>query len=176
MAHLIREEFQRCHSEQTLFTKSEKGGKILIVSVFVDDLIFTGDDEHMMVNFKRSMMREFDMSDLGRMSVFGIKVLQNSNGIYICQRKYALEVLGCFGMEESKAVHSPIVLSYKMYIDEDGDRIDETLYKQIVGNLIYLTATRPDMIFVVSLISRYMSRPIELHMKVAKRTLSYLKG
>ena len=175
--HFIREGFQRCHSEQTLFTKSGEGGKILIVSVYVDDLIFTGDDELMMADFKRSMMREFDMSDLGRMRFFlGIEVLQNSDGIYICQRKYALEVLGRFGMEESKAVRSPIVPGCKMYRDEDGDRIDETLYKQIVGSFMYLTATRPDMMFVVSLISRYMSRPTELHMKVAKRALRYLKG
>ena len=109
-AHFISEGFQRCDSEQTLFTKRSREGKIIIVSVYVDDLIFTGDDEIMMSEFKSSMMREFDMSDLGKMRFFlGIEVLQRSDGIYICQRKYALEVLKRFGMLESNSVNSPIV-------------------------------------------------------------------
>jgi hypothetical protein len=68
--------FQKCISEQTLFVKQTSGGRILIVSVYVDDLIFTRDDEQMMLEFKQSMMRVFDMTDLGRMRFFlGIEVL-----------------------------------------------------------------------------------------------------
>ncbi|XP_040372964.1 secreted RxLR effector protein 161-like [Rosa chinensis] len=79
-------------------------------------------------------------------------------------------------MEKSNVVCNPIVPGCKMHRDEDGVRVDETLYKQIVGSLMYITATRPDMMFVVSLISRYMARPTELHMQVAKRALRYVKG
>lgn len=176
-AHFISEGFQRCYSEQTLFIKWNKEGKILIVSVYVDDLIFTGDDELMMSEFKNSMMREFDMTDLGRMRFFlGIEVLQKSDGIYISQRKYAMEVLKRFSMEESNSVSSPIVPGFKICKDEDGIKVDETYYKQIVGSLMYLTATRPDLMFVVSLISRYMAKPTQLHLQVAKRALRYLKG
>ena len=147
------------------------------MSVYVDDLLFTGDEEVMMAEFKESMLREFDMSDLGRMRVFlGIEVLESSDGIYICQRKYALDVLKRFGMENSNAVCSPIVPSFKLHQDEGGVKVDETFYKQIVGSLMYLTATRPDMMFIVSLISRYMSKPTEMHMQAAKRALRYLKG
>lgn len=131
----------------------------------------------MITAFKNSMMKKFDMSDLGKMRFFlGIEVLQKPEGIYICQRKYALDVLKRFGMENSNAVCNPIVPGSKMHKDENGVTVDETLYKQIVGSLMYLTATRSDMLFVVSLISRYMAKPTELHMQAAKRALRYLKG
>jgi hypothetical protein len=176
-AHFIGEGFQRCDSEQTLFTKRSREGKIIIVSVYVDDLIFTGNDEVMMSEFKSFMLREFDMSDLGKMRFFlGIEVLQKSDGIYICQRKYALEILRRFGMMESNSVGSPIVPGFKISRDENGDFVDETYYKQLVGSLMYLTATRPDMMFVTCLISRYMAKPMEIHLQAAKRALRYLKG
>jgi hypothetical protein len=171
-AHFIGEGFRRCDSEQTLFTKRSKEGEIIIVSVYVDDLIFTGNDEVMMSEFKSSMLREFDMSDLGKMRLFhGIEVLQNSDGIYICQKKYALEVLTRFGMMESNSVGSPIVPGSKINRDGNGDFVDETYYKQLVGSLMYLTATRPDMVFVTCLISRYMEKPMEIHLQAAKRAL-----
>lgn len=170
-------DFQRCDNEQTLFTKKGKEGRIIIVSVYVDDLIFTGDDEVMLSEFKSSMVKEFDMSDLGKMRFFlGIEVLQNSDGISICQREYVLEILKRFGMMESNSVSSPIVPGCKVSKDEKGVAVDETYYKQLVGSLMYLTATRPDMMFVTCLISRYMSRPTKLHLQVAKRALRYLRG
>ncbi|CAL5357308.1 unnamed protein product [Camellia sinensis] len=176
-AHFISEGFEKCYSEHTLFIKTNKGGKILIVSLYVDDLIFTGNDELMFAEFKNSMLREFDMTDLGRMRFFlGIEVLQRSDGIYICQRKYALEVLKRFRMENSNSVHNPIVPGCKLFKDENGIGVDETLFKQMVGCLMYLTATRLDLMFAVSLISRYMAKPTELHLLAAKRILRYLKG
>ena len=156
---------------------SQREGKIIIVSVYVDDLIFIGNDEVMMSKFKSFMLREFDMFDLGKMRFFlGIEVLQKSDGIYICQRKYALEVLRRFGMMESNLVGSPIVPSFKISRDKNGDFVDETYYKQLVGSLMYLTATRPDIMFVTCLISRYMAKPMEIHLQAAKRALQYLKG
>jgi hypothetical protein len=89
----------------------------------------------------------------------GIKVLQQANGIYTCQQKYALEVLKRFGMEENNAVMNPMVPGFKAGKTGEDNKIDETYYKQIVGSLMYITATRPDMMFVVSFISRFMARP-----------------
>jgi len=84
-AYFVRNGFEWCFYEHTLFTKSKEGGKILIVSLYVDDLIYTGNDGSMCDEFRRSMMTEFDMSDLGKMRYFlGIKVMQNSSGIFIC--------------------------------------------------------------------------------------------
>ncbi|CAL8081981.1 unnamed protein product [Prunus armeniaca] len=175
-AYFINEGFQRCDIEQTLFTKRNREGQIIIVSIYVDDLIFTGDDEDMMSEFKSYMLREFDMSDLGSMRFFlGIEVLQRAYGIFICQKRYALEILKRFGMLESNEVNSPIILGFMISKDEDEITVDETYFKQLVGSLTYLTTTRPNMMFVTSLISRYMAKPIELHLQAAKRALRYLK-
>ena len=117
-AYFTREWFEKCCSNHTLFTKKE-GGNILIVSLYVDDLIFTGDNRSMCDKFKSSMMREFDMSDLGMMKYFlGIEVIQNEVGIFICQRKYAREVLEKFGMENSNSVKNPIISGTRLSKDE----------------------------------------------------------
>nr|DAD43143.1 TPA_asm: hypothetical protein HUJ06_001373 [Nelumbo nucifera] len=79
-------------------------------------------------------------------------------------------------MEESNFVHNPIVPSFKVFKDENGVKVDATFVKQVVGSLMYLTTTRPELMFVVSLISRYMGQPIELHLQAAKKVLRYLKG
>ncbi|RVW51356.1 Retrovirus-related Pol polyprotein from transposon TNT 1-94 [Vitis vinifera] len=176
-AYFIKEGFERCSCDHTLFIKTGDGGKILIVSLYVDDLIFTGNDESMFVKFKNSMKLEFDMTDLGKMKYFlGMEVLQNSEGIYISQRKYAKEVLERFGMEKSNSVKNPIVPGDRLTKNEGGVKVDATKYKQLVGSLMYLTATRPDLMYVVCLISRFMASPTEMHLQAAKRVLRYLKG
>ncbi|KAL2232748.1 UNVERIFIED_CONTAM: Retrovirus-related Pol polyprotein from transposon TNT 1-94 [Sesamum indicum] len=112
-SYFIKEGFETTPSEPTLFLK-RKGGKILIVSIYVDDLLFTSDDEVMLCEFKNSMNKQFDMIDLGKMRFFlGIEVFQRADGVFICQRKYAVEVLSRFGMEESNSVRNPIVLLVK---------------------------------------------------------------
>lgn len=117
------------------------------------------------------------MTDLGRMRFFlGIEVIQSAKGIFICQHRYAKEVLEMFGMEKSNAVANPVMPGSKLSKDGDGNSVDATLYKQIVGSLMYLTATRLDLMFAVSLISRYMEKPTVQHLTVAKRILRYLKG
>ncbi|KAJ9554165.1 hypothetical protein OSB04_018210 [Centaurea solstitialis] len=176
-AYFVREGFKKCSCEHTLFTKMKEGGKLLIVSLYVDDLIYTGNDKHMCEDFKLSMMREFDMSDLGKMRYFlGIEVIQNEDGIFICQRKYARELLTRFGMENSNAVENPVVPGTRLFKDEEGLKVDPTMFKQVVGCLMYLTATRPDLMYGVNLISRFMSSPTESHWSAAKRILRYLKG
>lgn len=176
-AYFLKEGFAKCDYEHTLFVKRETNGKVLIVSLYVDDLIFTGNDDMMFENFKKSMKQEFDMTDLGKMSYFlGLEISQSSRGIFINQRKYALDILQKFGMCDSNSVLNPIVPGSKLVKDDVGIKVDKTYYKQIVGSLMYLTATRPDMIFVVSLISRFIENPTQLHLQAAKRVLRYLKG
>ncbi|KAG7598707.1 Zinc finger CCHC-type superfamily [Arabidopsis suecica] len=174
--YFLKEEFERCSSEHTLFTKV-KGGNILIVSLYVDDLIFTGNNIAMCDEFKKSMMLEFEMSDLGKMKHFlGVEVKQSSAGFFICQKRYAREVLARFGMEECNAVRNPIVPGTKLTKDEGGEKVDETMFKQLVGSLMYLTVTRPDLMYGVCLISRFMANPKMSHWLAAKRILRYLKG
>ena len=87
-----------------------------------------------------------------------------------------MEVLKRFGMDKSNSVHNPIVPGCKLMKDEDGINMDKTYYKQVVGSLNYLTATRLDIMFVVNLISRYVENPTKLHLQAPKRILRYLKG
>ena len=116
------------------------------------------------------MTHTFDMTNLGKMRFFlGIEVLQKPEGIFLCQQKYANDVLKKFAMFESKPVKSPIVPGSKVNKDVNGILVDDIYFKQIVGSLMYLTATRPNIMFSVSLISRYMSKPTELHMQAARR-------
>ena len=176
-AYFMTEVFEKCDYEHTLFIKTNKEGKVLIVSLYVDDLIFVGNDELMFVEFKHSIKHEFDMTDLGKMRYFlGLEVLQKSDGIFISKKKYALKVLNRFGMDKSNSVFNPIVPGCKLVKDEGGVKVDKTYYKQVVGSLMYLTATRPDLMFVVSIISRYMENPTKLHLQAAKRVLRYLRG
>ena len=145
-SHFVKKGFQKCPNEQTLFIKRGTKDNILIVSIYVDDLIYAGNDKGMMIEFKQSMMQAFDMTDLGKMRFFpGIEVLQKPEGIFLCQRKYATDIWKKFAMSKSKLVKSPIVSGFKIIKDADGAAVDDTYFKQIVGSLMYLTATRSDI-------------------------------
>nr|AFP55578.1 copia-type polyprotein [Rosa rugosa] len=175
--YFVKEGFERCSYEHTLFVKIEGEGKMLIVSLYVDDQIFTGNDMSMIEKFKSSMMHEFEMTDLGEMKYFlGVEIRQSAEGIHLCQSKYAREVIERFGMGKSNPVRNPIVPGSKLSMEAGGAVVDGTLFKQLVGSLMYLTATRPDLIYVVCLISRFMAHPREAHLSAAKRVLRYLKG
>ncbi|XP_068638509.1 secreted RxLR effector protein 161-like [Aristolochia californica] len=101
--------------------------------------------------------------------------MQRPDDIFISQKKYVLEVLERFNLGKCNLVCNPMVHGFKLMKNGDGVRINNIFYKQIVGSLMYLTATHPDVMFVVSLISRFMDCPTEVHFQVAKRILRYLK-
>eukprot|EP00253_Pinus_taeda_P029362 PITA_29362 len=175
-SYLLENGFEKCEGEPTVYIK-EKYGKLLIVVLYVDDVIFTGNDVCLFENCKAVMKEEFEMTDMGLLRYFlGIEVDQNENGIFISQEKYVNEVLGRFNMQECKAAITPTVMGLKLSKEDSSKDFDPSLYKSIVGNLMYLTATRPDIIFVVSLISKFMERPKEAHWQVAKRILRYVNG
>ncbi|XP_052477147.1 secreted RxLR effector protein 161-like [Gossypium raimondii] len=122
-------------------------------------------------------MKEFDMSDLGLMHYFlGIEVYQSDCGIFISQKKYVGEIIDRFRMKNCNSVATPTELGLKLEKNPSGKKIDSTLYKQLVGTLMYLTATQPDIMHSVSLISRFMEHPKEMHFLAAKRILCYLQG
>eukprot|EP00253_Pinus_taeda_P009922 PITA_09922 len=134
-------------------------------------------DNYFIENFKAVMKEEFEMTDMGLLRYFlGIEVDQNENGIFISQARYVNEVLGRFNMQECKAAITPTVMGLKLSKEDSSKDFDPSLYKSIVGSLMYLTATRPDIMFVVSLISRFMERSKEAHWQAAKRILRYVKG
>src|SRR3954462_7594824 len=116
------------------------------------------------------MMKEFEMTDFGVMKYFlGIEVIQSADGIFICQKKYSQEVLERFKMDDCNPVQIPIVSRTKLTRDDEGMKIDSTYYKHMVGSLMYMIATLPDSMYVVSIISRFMESPIELHLQAIKK-------
>nr|GFC33100.1 putative RNA-directed DNA polymerase [Tanacetum cinerariifolium] len=122
------------------------------------------------------MRSEFEMTDLGMMRFFlGIEVLQTNEGIHISQRRYALELIKQFNLEGCNSVKSPMVPGNKLKL-EDGEKADGTAYRQVVGSLMYITMTHPDIQFAISLISRFMCDPKTIHFDAAKKILRYLQG
>ncbi|GKV32516.1 hypothetical protein SLEP1_g41114 [Rubroshorea leprosula] len=104
------------------------------------------------------------------------EVDQSAAGIFISQKKYVQDILDRFRIKDSNPVSTPIDAGMKLVKNPKGKKVNSTLYKQIVGSLMYLNATRPDIMHAVSLISRYMESPKEMHLLAAKRILRYLKG
>ncbi|CAM8885291.1 unnamed protein product [Rhodiola kirilowii] len=175
--YLLSNGFNKCSHEHTLFTKVNAEGDLLIVSIYVDDLIFTGNNPSLCDEFKSFMEKKFDMTDLGRMHYFlGVEVQQTTKGIFLSQKKYASEVIARFGMEGCNPVSNPMVPGTKFSKDDEGEAVDPSLYKQLIGCLMYLTTTRPDIMFPVCYLSRFMSCPKEAHLTGAKRVLRYIKG
>ncbi|XP_006582690.1 uncharacterized protein [Glycine max] len=114
------------------------------------------------------------MIDLGLMTYFlGIEIKQSQNKVLICQRKYAKEILKKFQMEECKSISTPMNQKEKFNKEDGANKIDEGYYRSLIGCLKYLTAKRPNILFVVSLLSRFMHCASEIHLKAAKRILSY---
>nr|GEW31223.1 retrovirus-related Pol polyprotein from transposon TNT 1-94 [Tanacetum cinerariifolium] len=106
----------------------------------------------------------------------GIEVKQTDEGIFICQERYAKEILKRFSIDKCNPVGTPIEHKVKPSKHDGGKAVDSTLFKSLVGSLRYLTCTRPDILFVIGLISRFMEEPMTKHLNIAKRILRYIKG
>ncbi|VVA41703.1 PREDICTED: Retrovirus-related Pol poly from, partial [Prunus dulcis] len=146
-SYFIKTGFYRSPSEATLYTKMSTSG-ILIVSLYVDDIIYTGSSKEMMAAFKNDMMRQYEMTDLGLLHHFlGLGVLQIDTCIFLYQKKYAKTLLDKFGLKDCKSVATPLAVNEKLSKVDGSELADETLYRQMVGSLLYLTATRPDIMF-----------------------------
>eukprot|EP00253_Pinus_taeda_P020646 PITA_20646 len=173
---LLESGFSKCHSNNTVYTK--KVGKSLIILVlYVDDLILTGSDPNLINHVNSSLKKKFEKTDLGHLHYFlGLQVLQSKEGIFLSQSKYACDLLRHFHMEYCKSAPSPFQSGVKLSVTCTSPEVDATLYCQLVGNLLYLTHTRPDLSFAVGLVARFMQTPRESHWKAAKRILRYVRG
>ncbi|KAI5355814.1 hypothetical protein L3X38_008709 [Prunus dulcis] len=168
--------FQRSSSDATFYVKAAESG-ILIVSLYVDDIIYTGSSEELVMSFKTEMMKRYEMTDLGLLQHFlGLGVIQAESYIFLHQKKYARTLLDKFGLKDCKAVSTPLAMNEKLSKEDGSEQADEKVYRQIVGSLLYLTATRPDIMFAASLLARYMHGPTKKHMGTAKRVLRYIQG
>eukprot|EP00253_Pinus_taeda_P024186 PITA_24186 len=141
--------------------------------VYVDDLLMTGNNESYIASIKKELGKSFEMIDLGYGHYYlGIEVTQHPKSIFLAQKKYIGNLLNMFGMTECNPLTTPMEQNLKLTSIEGKEFEDATKYRQLVGSLNYLTTSRPDISFVVGIISRFMQKPCDRHWSAAKRVLS----
>ncbi|GJV42448.1 retrovirus-related pol polyprotein from transposon TNT 1-94 [Tanacetum coccineum] len=173
---LLANNFFKGAVDPTLFTR-KSGKHILLVQIYVDDIIFASTDHNACHIFSKEMNSKFQMSMMGQMSFFlGLQVSQSPRGIFINQAKYALETLKKYGMDLSDPVDTPMVDRLKLDEDLMGIPVDQTQFRGMVGSLMSLTASRPDLVFAVCMCARYQAKPTKKHFEAIKRVFRYLKG
>lgn len=174
--YFTQKEFKKNKSELTFYVK-KVGTDILIISLYVDNLIYTGNNETMLREFKKDMMKTYEMSDLGLLHYFlGIEVCQSDTNIFISQKKYAENIWKKFNMQDCKSVTTPLMANEKLKKDDGAKKADEITYRSLVRSLSYLTAIRLDIIFAASLLPRFMTSPSQLNFTAAKRVFRYIKS
>ena len=168
--------YEQNHSNHTLFLK-KGGGQITCLIIYVDNMVIIGNNEREIKELKKKLFMEFEMKDLGNLKYFlGIEVLRSKKGIFINQKKYVLDLLAEVGMLDCKPAETPIVANHRLQTTPGGEPADKEKYQKLVGKLIYLSHTRPDIAYAVGVVSRFMHLPQTPHMEAVMRILRYLKG
>ncbi|CAN1152027.1 Retrovirus-related Pol polyprotein from transposon TNT 1-94, partial [Linum perenne] len=168
--------YYQCQSDHTLFVKHSKSGKLAILIVYVDDIIITGDDTEEIRRLKLTLANEFDLKDLGELKYFlGMEVARSKHGIALSQRKYVLDLLRETGMLGCKPADTPMESNKHLNNEDEVAPVNKEGYQRLVGKLIYLAHTRPDIAFSVSIVSQFMQNPNEEHHGMVMRILRYLK-
>ncbi|WVZ70844.1 LOW QUALITY PROTEIN: hypothetical protein U9M48_019480 [Paspalum notatum var. saurae] len=172
---LLKSGFVMSSVDKTLFLLS-RGGDTLIVQIYVDDIIF-GDLSHTLVSsFTEHMSREFEMSLMGELEFFlRLQIKQGPEGTFVHQAKNTRDVLKKFPMENSKPMSTLMDTRIMLDEDEEGEAVDQREFRGMIGSLLYLTVTRPDIQFAVGLCVRYQASPWMSHLQAVKRILRYLK-
>ncbi|GJZ89749.1 putative ribonuclease H-like domain-containing protein [Tanacetum coccineum] len=174
--YLIENGFRRGTIDKTLFIKKDKGD-ILLVQVYVDDIIFGSTKKSLCDEFEGLMHKRFQMSSMGELTFFlGLQVQQKKDGIFISQDKYMADILKKFDFATMKTASTPMEPNKALIKDEEADSVDVHLYRSMIGSLMYLTTSRPDIMFVVCACARFQVTPKMSHLRAVKRIFRYLKG
>ncbi|GJX12814.1 putative ribonuclease H-like domain-containing protein [Tanacetum coccineum] len=173
---LLKNGYRRGTIDKTLFIKKDKHD-IILVQVYVDDIIFGSTKKSWCDEFEALMKSRFQMSSMGELTFFlGLQVKQKADGIFISQDKYVAEILKKFDFANVKTASTPIETQKPLVKDEEASDVDVHLYRSMIGSLMYLTASRPDIMFAVCACSRFQVTPKSSHLSAVKRIFRYLKG
>ncbi|KAK6139147.1 hypothetical protein DH2020_027110 [Rehmannia glutinosa] len=174
--YLLQIGFKRGEVDKTLFIQ-RKNHDIMIAQIYVDDIVFGSSSDKLLKEFIACMSSTFEMSMVGELSYFlGLQVKQLKDGTFISQTKYTRDLMKKFSMEENSSMKIPMNTSVKMDMDAYGKYVDQTRYRALIGSLLYLTTSKPDITFAVGVCARFQSAPKESHMTATKRILRYFKG
>ncbi|KAJ9561036.1 LOW QUALITY PROTEIN: hypothetical protein OSB04_006196 [Centaurea solstitialis] len=166
--YLLENQFERGVIDKTLFIK-KKGSDLLLVQIYVDDIIFGSTKEEMCKEFEDLMHKRIDI-------FLGLQVKQKEDGILINQSKYVKDMLTKFGFLDAKSASTPMETHRQLTADVEGEEVDVHQYRSMIGSLMYLTASRPDIMFAVCVCARFQVRPKDSHLQAVKRIFRYLNG
>ncbi|GJV46181.1 retrovirus-related pol polyprotein from transposon TNT 1-94 [Tanacetum coccineum] len=171
---LVSKGFSKGSIDPTLFI-TKHGEDILLVQIYVDDIIFHSTNLKLSKRFEKLMHNKFDMSMIGELKFFlGIQIHQSPHGIFIYQAKYAQEILKKHGITSCDSIGTPMATKH-LDADLSGTPVDQTKYRSMVGALMYLTTSRPDIVHATCYCARYQAKPTEKHLTAVKRIFWYLK-
>ncbi|GJY30515.1 retrovirus-related pol polyprotein from transposon TNT 1-94 [Tanacetum coccineum] len=171
---LVSKGFSKGSIDPTMFI-NKHGEDILLVQIYVDDIIVGSTNPKLSKRFEKLMHSKFDMSMMGELKFFlGIQIHQSPRGIFINQAKYAQEILKKHGMTSCDSIGTSMA-SKHLDADLNDTLVDQTKYHSMVGALMYLTASRPDIVHATCYCARYQSKPTEKHLTAVKRIFRYLK-
>nr|GEX28891.1 uncharacterized mitochondrial protein AtMg00810-like [Tanacetum cinerariifolium] len=158
-------------------TRVQKDHHVHKLLIYVDDIIFGATNKELCKSFEKLMKDKFQMSSMGELTFFlGLQVKQKKDGIFISQDKYEAEILRKFGLTEGKSASTPIDTEKPLLKDPDGEDVDVHIYRSMIGSLMYLTSSRPDIMFAVCACLRFQVTPKASHLYAVKRIFRYLKG
>jgi hypothetical protein len=173
--YLLQMGFEKSDADPNLYFII-RGEDTLILILYVDDLFIT-EAEDLIADCKLGLASEFEMSDIGLMHYFlGMEVWQEEGHIFLGQGKYATNILSRFQMEDCRPMSTPMITNWKKLSASDSQLVDAIVYRQLIGSLMYLVNTRPDICFAVNTLSQYMVEPRSVHMVGAKHVLRYVAG
>ena len=149
---------------------------MIVAQVYVDDIIFRSTKDELAYSFSKLMQAKFEISMIGELTHFlGLQIHQLNSGIFLSQSKYAKNLVKKFGLESANSVRTLMSPNVKLTVDLLGKSVDSSLYKSMIGNLLYLTASRPDISYSVRVCARYQANLKESHMTALKRIINYVK-
>lgn len=167
--------FHESKADYSLFT-FHKGDVLIILLIYVDDILITGNRVAHVSKLIQNLGNLFSMKDLGPLYFFlGIEAMYHSDGLYLTQAKYAMDLLIHTKFQDVKLMSSPVHSGKKLSLHDGEPLMDPSEYRSVVGALQYLTITRPDISFAVNQVCQFMHRPITSHWIAVKRILRYLK-
>lgn len=168
--------YNQAHADHSLFIKSAAHDFTALI-IYVDDIVLTGNSVHEIAHIKQILHSHFHIKDLDLLKYFlGIEVAHSDAGISLCQRKYCLDLLKDSGMTGSKPCSTPMDSALSLHQDSIEPLADPLSYRRLVGRLLYLTSTRPDITFATQQLSQFMGNPTQMHLRAAMRVLHYLKS
>ncbi|KAK0570386.1 hypothetical protein LWI29_000343 [Acer saccharum] len=173
---LVDNNYTRGSVDKTLFIKRDND-ELFIAQIYVDDIVFGSTNNTKVQQFVDVMSHEFEMSLVGELSYsLGLQIRQLDDGIFITQAKYVKNLVKKFGLEKAKHCDTPMSTTLKLSKDASGKSVDQTLYRGMIGSLLYLTPSRPDISFSVGVCARYQSDPKESHLSSVKRVIRFVNG